>query len=143
MHPALRTFRDELGETFVRLLAYVSGIGVLALVAAKVFGTPAVKAVIEPAPRAEWINVERPFRAFAVTIPDFAEPEPDYATLRHATGGGRRDLMSWGRADGQGARVLSRFIVPAARSHGSRRLPPRSWRAAANWAPSPRSALPR
>lgn len=123
MHPALRSFRDELGETFVRLLAYVGGVAVLALIGARFFGTPAVEAAIETAPRSDWINVERPYRAFALTIPDFAEPEPDYAIRRHATGNGRRDIMSWG-GRGQGARFMleiyrpgreiDRFDVPAA-----------------------------
>jgi hypothetical protein len=111
VHPALRTFRDELGDFFIRLLAYVGGVAVLALVAMRMFGTPAVKAAIETAPRSDWVNVARPYRAFALTIPDFAEPEPDYAIRRHAIGGGRRDIMSWGER-GQGARFMLEIYRP-------------------------------
>ena len=111
MHPALRTFRDELGETFIRLLAYVGGVAVLALVAAKIFGAPAVEAAIETVPRSDWTTIERPYRAFALTIPDFAEAEPDYAIRRHTVGGGRRDIMSWGER-GQGARFMMEIYRP-------------------------------
>jgi hypothetical protein len=46
--------------------------------------------------------VERPFRAFALSMPEFAQPNPDYAIQRHASGGGRRDIMSWGGGAGNG-----------------------------------------
>jgi hypothetical protein len=110
--PALRSVRGELSATFVRVLAYVGAMAVLAVLAAKIFGTPLVEAAIEPATRTEWTGVERPFRAFALTIPEFAEPEPDYAIRRHATGGGRKDIMTWGKPDSAGSRLMIEIYRP-------------------------------
>ena len=54
---------------------------------------PWPSSAIEPSTRSEWTVVERPYRAFALTIPEFAEPEPSYAIRRHATGSGRKDSV--------------------------------------------------
>jgi hypothetical protein len=86
------SFVAELSATLIRLLAYVGGVVVLTLLAAKLFGMPAVNAAVERDP---WSAVEKPFHAFTLTIPEFAEPEPDYAIRRHP-GGGRKDILSWG-----------------------------------------------
>jgi hypothetical protein len=94
----LRSFVDECAATCLRIFAYIGAVTVLAILAAKIFGTPVLEAAVDPAARNPWVDVERPMPAFSLTIPEFAEPEPDYAIYRHAEGGGRRDVMSWGTA---------------------------------------------
>jgi len=86
VHPGLRKFGDELTATCVRVFAYMGSLAVLVVVAVNFFGEPAVEAAVEPA-RSAWTNVERPFRAFALTLPEFAEPEANYAIRRHPAGG--------------------------------------------------------
>jgi hypothetical protein len=108
----LLAFANEFSATCGRLFAYIGGIVVLALVAVKIFGSPVVEAAIDPAPRAQWMDVERPYRAFALTAPEFAEPEPDYAIRRPAGGGtGRKDVMSWGPAWNDPAGSSSRLMI--------------------------------
>jgi len=92
VHPGLRKISGDLAATMVRVAAYLGGVAVLVVVAAKFFETPTAA----PAARSAWTDVERPFRAFALTMPEFAEPEPAYSIRRHETGGGRKDIMTWG-----------------------------------------------
>jgi hypothetical protein len=110
VHPGLRRFADELTATCARLLAYVGGLAVILVVAVKFFGKPAVEAAVEPA-RSVWTNVERPYRAFALAVPEFANPEPDYAIRRHPAGG-RKDVMTWGDAAGTGSRLMLEIYRP-------------------------------
>jgi len=113
--------RDELSATAWRILAYFSAIAVIVVTLFSFvaipqlldlvipdFATPEAEAANEPTrperpERPDWITVERPFRAFALTIPELAQSEPDYAIRRHATGGGRKDVMTWGMGAGMGA----------------------------------------
>jgi hypothetical protein len=106
MHPQLRTARDEISATVVRALAYISGVGVMALFAAGVFETPKAKVRVEPTPVREWIDIGNTYRSFALTLPEFAEPEPHYTILRHAQGDGRKDIMTWGEADAPTSRFM-------------------------------------
>jgi hypothetical protein len=108
VHPGLRKFAHELTATCVRVFAYVAALGVLIAVGFKFFGKPQVD--IEPV-RSAWTAVERPYRAFALTVPEFVTPEPDYAIHRHA-GGGRKDIMSWGDASGSGSRLMLEIYRP-------------------------------
>jgi hypothetical protein len=48
----------------------------------------------------EWIEIERPFPAFALSIPEAAEVAVAYAIHRHAVGGGRKDILELGDAGG-------------------------------------------
>lgn len=100
MHPALHSWRDDLPFTFVRLLAYVGGIAVLSTVAAQLFQSPPVMDAITPVHRSDWIEIERPFPAFALSIPEATDVPAAYAVRRHAQGGGRKDILSLGQADG-------------------------------------------
>ncbi|MEA2907465.1 MAG: hypothetical protein QOI12_4852 [Alphaproteobacteria bacterium] len=110
MHPLLRSLAAELSATILRILAYIGGIAVIAVLAAKLLGTPRVEAAVEPL-RSDWSHVERPYRAFALSIPEFAEREPDYAISRHARGGGRKDIMTWGKPWADPADAGSRLTV--------------------------------
>ncbi|HSP50742.1 MAG TPA: hypothetical protein VLN61_11305, partial [Pseudolabrys sp.] len=49
--------------------------------------------------RSPWIEVERPFPAFALSIPEAADVPAHYAIRRHAEGGGRKDILELGAPD--------------------------------------------
>ena len=100
MHPALHSWRDDLPTAFVRLLAYVGGIALLSTFAAHFFQSPPVMEAITPVLRSEWIEIERPFPAFALSIPEATDVPAHYAIRRHGEGGGRKDIISLGQADG-------------------------------------------
>jgi energy-converting hydrogenase Eha subunit A len=98
MHPLLHSWRDELTARFVRLLAYVAAAAVLSIVAAQIFTAPRVTAA-PPASRSPWTEIERPFPAFALSIPEAADVTAHYAIRRHVVGNGRKDILTLGDAD--------------------------------------------
>ncbi len=100
MHPALHSWRDELPPALVRILAYGGGIALLSTLAAHFFQSPPVMEAITPVHRSAWIEIERPFPAFALSIPEATDVPANYAIRRHAEGGGRKDILSLGQADG-------------------------------------------
>ncbi|HZL29779.1 MAG TPA: hypothetical protein VFC54_01800 [Pseudolabrys sp.] len=100
IHPALISWREELRTYLVRGMAYVSALVVVSVVAAQLGQSPAVKSVIKPVHRPEWVTVERPFPAFALAIPEAASQPANYAIRRHASGGGRKDILTLGAPDG-------------------------------------------
>jgi len=100
MHPALHSWREELPSILVRALAYLGGIAVLSIAAAQVFQSAPVMNAIPPIHHSEWIEVERPFPAFALSIPEAADVPFRYAIRRQALGGGRKDILSLGESDG-------------------------------------------
>lgn len=69
MHPALRSWREELPTSFVRFLAYLGAVALLSIGAAHVSQSPKVMTTITPVHQPDWIEVERPFPAFALSIP--------------------------------------------------------------------------
>jgi hypothetical protein len=105
--------RDELSATAVRICAYVGGLAVIAITVLWIFETPAIEAAHEPA-RTDWTTVARPFRAFALSVPEFPEPEPNYAIRRHVSGGGRKDVLSWGEAGAERSRLMIEIYRPGA-----------------------------
>ncbi len=100
MHPALHSWREELPSAFVRLLAYMGAIAMLSTVASQVFPSPPVIDPITPAHRSEWIDIEKPFPAFALFIPEAADVPASYAIRRHVDGGGRKDILALGAPEG-------------------------------------------
>ena len=95
MHPALHSWREELPSILVRLLAYLSGLLVLSVAAAAIFqSVPAIRATTDARP--EWIEIERPFPAFALSIPEANDVPSSYAIRRHAESGGRKDILTLG-----------------------------------------------
>jgi hypothetical protein len=101
MHPALYSWREDLPATVVRLLAYIGGIAVLSMAAAQIFQSPQVMTPIAPTHQPPaWSEIERPFPAFALSIPEAADAPSAYAIRRHSTGGGRKDVLTLGDADG-------------------------------------------
>jgi len=100
MHPILYSWREELPSAFVRMLAYMGGIAVLSIAAAHVFQSPPVMTPITPVYRSEWIEIDKPFPAFALSIPEAANVPAGYAIRRHADGGGRKDVLALGEPNG-------------------------------------------
>jgi len=100
MHPALHSWRDELRTSLVRILAYLGGIAVLSMAAAQIFQSPPVMTAIKPIHQSDWIEIERPFPAFGLSIPEAADVPSGYAIHRHASGGGRKDILRLGEPDG-------------------------------------------
>lgn len=100
MHPALYSWRDELAPTVVRLLAYLGGLAVLSIAAAQIFQSTPVMVSIKTASKPEWLAIERPFPAFALSIPEAAGAPDNYAVSRNIRGGGRKDVLSLGEPGG-------------------------------------------
>lgn len=135
MHPALHSWREELPATAVRFMAYVGGLTALSLVAAHMFQSTPMNTPITVADRSEWIEVERPFPAFALTIPEAAGQPESYAIRRHADGNGRKDILGLGEVDGvapylqveiyRPGREMTRFESPEDTiAHGAAALGP-------------------
>jgi hypothetical protein len=99
MHPALQSWRDELPSSLVRVLAYLGAVSLLSIAAARVSQSPDVMSNITPARQSEWVEIERPFPAFVLSIPEAADVPANYAIRRHAEGGGRKDILTLGQPD--------------------------------------------
>ena len=96
----------------MRIVAYFGVLAVIAVTFVLIIMAPdsdSDENIGEPVFRSDWATVGRPFRAFALSMPELAQPDPDYAIQRHASGGGRRDIMSWGAGPDDGAR--SRLMI--------------------------------
>ena len=100
MHPALHSWREELPSTLVRMLAYLGGIAVLSMGAAHVFQSPPAMNPITSIHQSEWTEVERPFPAFVLSIPEAADAASSYVIRRHVEGGGRKDVLALGEPEG-------------------------------------------
>lgn len=97
----------DIRATFVRLLAYMGALAVLAIVAAGFFRAALGVAELRPArPQPEWVDVERPQPAFDLPMPELAASGFHYAILRRNSDGARRDVLTWGEAAGGGPYVM-------------------------------------
>lgn len=97
IHPALRSFADEVRAVIVRLMAYTGGLAALAFIAADLFSTVPVVASVEPQARPGWFEVAKPHPAFAVAQIDFSGKPSTYGIRRHPEGG-RKDSLVWAAA---------------------------------------------
>jgi hypothetical protein len=95
MHPALHSWRDELPGTLVRVLAYLGAVAVLSLAAAHIFQTAPIFDQVTPS-RDAWIDIRKPFPAFALSIPEADDAPAHYAIRHNVEGGGRKDILSLG-----------------------------------------------
>ena len=111
MHPYRRTSAPP----SVRILAYMGGSRLLAI-AARASCTCRSAARIAPAPRPEWINVERPHPAFELLMPELAAGGSDYAILRRTADGARKDVLSFGEAGRIGPYAMVEIYRPGAGS---------------------------
>lgn len=98
MHPALHSWREELAPALVRVLAYVGGTAVLSIAAAHIFQSPPAMSPIAIV-HSPWVEIERPFPAFALSIPEATNVPFHYVIRRHTEGGGRKDILELGEPD--------------------------------------------
>jgi hypothetical protein len=106
--------QSDFSATFVRVLAYIGALALLALSAAEIIRPTSSGMSIEPAPQVEWINVAKPFPAFHLAMPELAESGYAYGMRRHVSGGGRQDIMTWGELVGEAPHLLLEVYRPAA-----------------------------
>lgn len=118
MHQALHSWRDELPAAFVRGLAVLCGLAVLSVFCACVFQSPKTISVITPVHQSEWIEIDRPFPAFALSIPEAADVPARYAIRRHASGGGRKDILALGDPDGIAPYLQVEIYRPGGETRG-------------------------
>jgi hypothetical protein len=102
VQPVSYSAPGDIRATIVRILAYMGGLGLLAMLAASFFRTESVVAAIDPRPRPEWASIDRPHPAFELQMPEWAASDADYAILRRAADGGRKDVLSWGEPAASG-----------------------------------------
>jgi hypothetical protein len=69
MHPALRSWREELPSSTVRLLAYLGAVATLSMASAHFSRSPKVMDAITSVHQATWVDIARPFAAFALIDP--------------------------------------------------------------------------
>jgi hypothetical protein len=101
VHPVLINFAEEFRAVSVRMMAYLCGVGSLALIAADLFSGAAidtVEAVVPLRSREAWVQTVRPQPAFAAPVVDFSGQSVSYEILRHTEGGGRKDILRWSAA---------------------------------------------
>jgi len=97
---ALTGFADEVRATTMRIMAYLCGVAVLALLATDIASR--LQDDIDLSPRlplrqSAWRAVERLIPAFAAPSPDLGDKTATYEILRHAEGG-RKDVLKWSDA---------------------------------------------
>jgi hypothetical protein len=103
----------DIRATFARILAYMGGLAILAIVAASFFeNQSAVIASVNPSPRPEWTRIERPRPAFDLQMPELAAGSYDYAILHRTADDARKDVLSWGEAAGNGPYVMVEIERP-------------------------------
>ncbi|MGB7258309.1 MAG: hypothetical protein WBD48_09560 [Pseudolabrys sp.] len=116
MQPVLHSWRNDLPTTLVRMLAYLGGITVLSIAVAHLVQPPPVVAAVTLAPQPEWTEVERPFPAFSLTIPEAADAPQHYAIRRNTENGGRKDILSVGEPHETAPYLLVEIYRPGADS---------------------------
>src|SRR5271156_6016863 len=94
----------------------MGALAILAIAAASFFQPPSVVAAIEPAPRPQWVNVERPHPAFELIMPELAASASDYAILRRTADGARKDLLTWGDVAARSPYVMVEIYRPGSDS---------------------------
>jgi hypothetical protein len=119
----LRSFADECRDAFVRMLAYIGGLALIAIVVfytANPFTDAAVSAAIEPAARPGWSPAARSYPAFAVSQLDLPGKTESYEILRHPEGG-RKDILRWAAA---GERPVAEIEIYKIGAESAQAVPP-------------------
>ena len=75
---------------------------------------PVAAAAEPPAPPVAWIDIAKPFPLFDLSAPSLGPVPPLYAARRHAAGGGREDVMTFGQFGGP-----KRFLRFSLYRHGT------------------------
>ena len=111
--PLARLFVGEVHAVVLRVFAYGCALGAMGLLATEFVGLPAGSVTAEATRGTGWIEVSRPFPAFAMSIPDF-EAAPRYASWRHESGRGRKDILTFGDLTSAGATAVVELYRPGA-----------------------------
>ena len=109
--PLARHFVGEVHAVMLRLFAYGCALGLMGLLAAEFVSLPIGGMVAEVTPGTGWIEVNRPFPAFAMSMPD-SDAAPRYASWRHESGRGRKDILSFGDLTSAGATAVFELYRP-------------------------------
>lgn len=99
LHPALRNMADEGLAVTVRLLAYLGGLALLAMLVANLFAAVPFDESVALRTRDRWAAATRPTPAFDLPVSDLLGKTGAYEIYRHPDGG-RKDIMRWLAADG-------------------------------------------
>lgn len=116
MQPGSYSLSRDIAATWLRVFAYMGGLAILAIPAFSFFRTPAVVAAIGPSPQPQWLTVERPHPAFELVMPELAASPYQYAILRRAADGARKDVLTWGEPVGSGPYVMLEIYRAGSRS---------------------------
>jgi hypothetical protein len=108
----------DLRATFLRVMAYVGALAILAVAAAALTRSPPVAAAVDALPRASWIEVERPYAAFELLMPELNGLAPDYAIRRRTDDGSRKDIMTWGAPGDQSPYITVEIYRPGSDAEG-------------------------
>ena len=108
----------DIRATLMRVLAYMGGLGILAIGAIGFLHTPAVVAAIGPSSQPQWISVAQPHPAFELIMPELAASPFEYSILRRTSDGARKDMLSWGNAAGGGPYVMLEIYRAGSRNEG-------------------------
>jgi len=116
MQPVSYSAPGDIRATVVRILAYMGGLGLLAILAAGFFRTEAVVAAVNPGPRPEWASIDHPHPAFELQMPERASSNSDYAIQRRAADSGRKDVLTWGDPAASGPYIMVEIYRPGSPS---------------------------
>ena len=105
--------RDMAAST---LIAYVAVAIMAAVLVKDLLGpTPAISSVTPtPDKHPAWIEIARPHGAFALEAAILDGLDRHYAVRRHRTGGGRKDILTFGRPEAPGAYMRLSLYRPGA-----------------------------
>jgi hypothetical protein len=112
IHPLLGIFAGEVQATLVRACIYACALAAFVLIGME-FLTRTQGAVVAQPVAPDWIDVIKPMPAFALSIPELGS-EPHYAIRRHVSGGGRKDVFTFGDAAAQEATATVEIYRPGA-----------------------------
>ncbi len=100
IHPVLRGSADDRSALAVRIMAYLCGLAVLAVIAVDLLSSAPVAANAGMPVQRGWIPASRPHPAFAISKLDLSDRTDAYEILRHPDGG-RKDILRWAATAGE------------------------------------------
>ncbi len=98
MRPAAYSLLEDIRATFVRVLAYMGGLALVAIAAGSFFHVWALMGAAGPSPHPQWIEIERPYPAFQLALPELAVIPANYAIWQREDDGARKDVLTFGAA---------------------------------------------
>jgi hypothetical protein len=112
VRPVPYSLPSDIRATIVRILAYMGGLCLVAILAASFLRTETVVAAVESAPHTDWINIDRPHPAFDLQMPEWAATNVNYFILRRPRDGSRKDVLTFGDPAASGPYVVFEIYRP-------------------------------